>query len=117
MLELTSALADHSLITSGSTDRVVLLSQAGLSDYTAIAHGGANGYDLSLEALLDDNNAPAAGNGKVRFGHLAPFDPVLANTAADIRTDDGSLVLGHDNPEVCNKLDRIFYLPYPGFHF
>ena len=52
-------------------------------DYTAIAHGGANGYPLTLAALLDDNSAPASGEGKIRFGHLAPFDPVLADTAAD----------------------------------
>jgi hypothetical protein len=63
-------------------------------DYTAIANGGANGYGLSLAALVDDNSAPAAGSGKVRLGHLAPFDPVLANTAAEIRTDDGVLVAG-----------------------
>ena len=79
------------------TDTVALsdiVNLAANTENTAIAHGGANGYGLTLEALQDDNSAPAAGNGKVRFGHLAPFDPVLANPAADIRTDDGALVLG-----------------------
>ena len=63
-------------------------------DYSAFAIGGANGYDLMLKPEVDDNSAPATGNGKVRFGHLAPFAPVLADTAAEIRTDDGALVAG-----------------------
>ncbi|HSG15503.1 MAG TPA: DUF4397 domain-containing protein, partial [Anaerolineae bacterium] len=63
-------------------------------DYTAIAQGGANGYPLALTALLDDNDLPAAGYGKVRFGHLAPFAPVLTDTEAEIRTDGGALVAG-----------------------
>jgi hypothetical protein len=63
-------------------------------DYTAIAHGGANDYDLELVALEDDNSRPDSDEGNVRFGHLAPFDPIRANTEAEIRTDDGELVAG-----------------------
>ena len=63
-------------------------------DYSAFAIGGANGYDLMLKPQVDNNNTPAPGNGKVRFGHLAPFDAILANTEAEIRTDKGALVAG-----------------------
>ena len=54
-------------------------------DYVAIAKGGANGWDLGLELLEDDNAAPSAGKGKVRIGHLAPF----ATDAADTRPTCG----------------------------
>ncbi len=37
---------------------------------------------------------PAAGTGLVRVLHLAPFDPVIANTAVDICTTVGSPVAG-----------------------
>ena len=68
----------------------VILTQA--MDYTAIAVGGANGWDLGLLPLVDDNSAPAAGNAKVRFGHLAPFAATITDTLADIRLQDGTLV-------------------------
>jgi hypothetical protein len=64
------------------------------SDNTAIAHGGVYSYPLSLAVEVDDNSLPAAGMGKVRFGHLAPFTAVLSDTEAEIRTDNGSLVFG-----------------------
>lgn len=62
-------------------------------DYSAIAAGGANGHPLQLLAVVNDNTAPAAGHGKVRFGHLAPFAAVLTDTLADIRTDSGTVVV------------------------
>jgi hypothetical protein len=62
-------------------------------DYTAIAIGDGVNQPLSLLALVDDNTAPAAGNFKLRLGHLAPFADTLAGTMADIRLDDGTAVL------------------------
>lgn len=78
-------------------------------DYTAIAHGGASGYSLTLAALLDDNSSPASGSGKVRFGHLAPFTSTLSATEAEIRTDDGTLVAG---PFLYGEIDNT-YLELP----
>jgi hypothetical protein len=81
-------------------------------DYTAFAIGGANGYALTLKPEVDDNGSPAMGNGKVRFGHLAPFDPVLANTEAEIQTDDGAPVAG---PFEYGDIDDYIELP-AGFY-
>jgi hypothetical protein len=61
--------------------------------YAAIATGGANGWDLGLRLLEDDNTPPAPGNFKVRLGHLAPFAAAEPDTEADVRLQDGSPVL------------------------
>ncbi len=62
-------------------------------DYTAIAVGGANGWSLDLLTLVDDNAAPAAGNFKLRLGHLAPFADTITGTLADVRLQDGTIIL------------------------
>jgi nitrogen fixation protein len=62
-------------------------------DFTAVAVGGANGWPLELLLLEDDNSAPASGNAKVRIGHLAPFAADLNDTLADVRLQDGTVVL------------------------
>jgi hypothetical protein len=62
-------------------------------DYSAVAVGGANSWPLDLLALLDDNAAPAAGNFKLRLGHLAPFADTEAGTLADVRLQDGTVIL------------------------
>jgi hypothetical protein len=62
-------------------------------DYTAIATGGANGWDLGLKLLEDDNSAPAGGKAKVRIGHLAPFAAAADDTLADVRLQDGTVLL------------------------
>jgi hypothetical protein len=67
------------------------------TDYTVLAVGGANDQPLELQALLDDNSAPAAGNLKLRVIHAAPFGPDDASTAVSIRTDRGAVVGGLDN--------------------
>lgn len=67
------------------------------TDYTVLATGGAGGQDLALQALVDDNSAPAAGNLKLRVIHAAPFGPDAASTAVSIRTDRGDVVGGLDN--------------------
>lgn len=67
------------------------------TDYTVLATGGAGGQPLALQALVDDNSAPAAGNLKLRVIHAAPFGPDEASTAVSIRTDRGAVVGGLDN--------------------
>jgi len=62
-------------------------------DYTAIAVGGANSWPLELMLLMDDNTAPAAGNFKLRLGHLAPFTDTITGTLADVRLEDGTPVI------------------------
>lgn len=64
------------------------------TDYTVLATGGANGQPLALQALVDDNRAPAAGNLKLRVIHAAPFAATAEATAVSIRTDRGAVVGG-----------------------
>jgi hypothetical protein len=61
--------------------------------YAAIAVGGANDWDLELLRLEDDSMAPADGFAKVRIGHLAPFAADLADTLADVRLQDDTIIL------------------------
>ena len=67
------------------------------TDYTVLATGGANDQALTLQALVDNNAAPAAGNLKLRVVHAAPFGPDAESTAVSIRTDRGAVVGGLDN--------------------
>ena len=62
-------------------------------DYTAIAIGDGANQDLALLPLGDDNSAPADGNFRLRLGHLAPFADTLEGTKADIRLQDGTVVV------------------------
>lgn len=64
------------------------------TDYTVLATGGAGGQPLALQALVDDNRTPAAGNLKLRVIHAAPFGPDADSTAVSIRTDRGTVVGG-----------------------
>jgi hypothetical protein len=64
------------------------------TDYTVLATGGANSQPLALQALVDNNAAPAAGNLKLRVIHAAPFGPDAESTAVSIRTDRGAIVGG-----------------------
>ena len=61
--------------------------------YTAVAIGGANGWAPELLVLNDEVSPPPSGSAKVRIGHLAPFAPVLADTLADVRLQDGTVIL------------------------
>jgi hypothetical protein len=80
---------------AGSTEpaisETVILSDD--TDYTAVAVGGANEWDLELLLLEDDMMAPPAGYAKVRIGHLAPFAVDEADTLADVRLQDGTVIL------------------------
>jgi hypothetical protein len=59
--------------------------------YSAIAIGDGANQDLGLILLEDDLSAPAAGNFKIRLGHLAPFAP--GGATADVRLKDGTPIL------------------------
>jgi hypothetical protein len=80
---------------AGSTALVMSKTVALLDgkDYTVAAIGGANNWDLELIVLEDDNTPPAAGRGKVRIGHLAPFAAGAANTRGDVRLQNGIVIV------------------------
>jgi hypothetical protein len=61
--------------------------------YAAIATGGANGWPLEILLLENDDMAPTAGSAKVRIGHLAPFAAMAADTLADVRLQDDTIIL------------------------
>jgi hypothetical protein len=63
------------------------------TDYTVSAIGDNDDQPLELFAQVDDNSAPAAGQGKVRITHLAPFTSSLLATEVDIRTDEGTVIV------------------------
>ena len=62
------------------------------TDYSAIAIGGANDWPLELLALVDDTE-PLTDAAKIRIGHLAPFAALITDTLADIRLQDGTVVI------------------------
>jgi hypothetical protein len=78
-------------------------------DYTVAAIGDGPNQPLELLALVDDNSAPASGEGKVRVAHLAPFDAVIANTIVDVRTEAGAVVV--DNVAYKEFTDPYLALP------
>lgn len=71
--------------------------------YTAIASGDGDNQDLALDLLVDDLSAPAAGNFKLRLGHLAPFAAGAAS--ADVRLADGTLVLEVDYRDISDFIE------------
>jgi len=78
-------------------------------DYTVAAIGDGTNQDLELLALVDDNTAPASGEGKVRIAHLAPFTDTLAATTVDVRTDAGAVVV--DDVQYKEYTDPYLSLP------
>jgi hypothetical protein len=93
-LDVPAGTYDVAIYPAGSPDPAITgtVTLEGDKDYSAIAVGGANGWPLSLLALEDNNTAPAAGNFKLRLGHLAPFAAGSA-TLADVRLQDGTIIL------------------------
>ncbi len=94
-LEFEAGVYDIDIVPNGATDPAISGSvtlEPGV-DYTAIAVGDGANQPLDLIALEDDNSAPPAGSAKLRIGHLAPFADTLAGTTADIRLEDGTVVL------------------------
>ena len=61
-------------------------------DYTLAAIGDGANQPLELFPLINDTVVPTTG-AKLRIAHLAPFDDV--DTAVDICTDDGNVVVGN----------------------
>jgi len=63
-------------------------------DYSVFAIGNGTTQPLELTALVDNNDAPAAGNVKIRVVHTAPFASDLKDTEVSIRTAGGDVVGG-----------------------
>lgn len=63
-------------------------------DYSVFAIGNGSTQPLELTALVDNNDAPAAGNVKLRVVHTAPFAADLTATEVSIRTAGGAVVGG-----------------------
>jgi hypothetical protein len=63
-------------------------------DYSVFAIGNGTTQPLELTALVDNNDAPAAGNVKIRVVHTAPFASDLQDTEVSIRTAGGDVVGG-----------------------
>ena len=70
------------------------LSLAAATDYSVLAIGDGGNQPLELFPLMDDNSSPAAGNVRVRIGHLAPFAADLNATRVSIRDAAGNVVGG-----------------------
>jgi hypothetical protein len=87
------------ILPTGSTtvaiSRTIMLEAGG--DYSLVAQGDGANQPLALKALDNATAAPAAGNGKLRVGHFAPFSDDLAATAVDICLDSGVAVPGLTN--------------------
>ena len=58
--------------------------------YSVVAVGDNDNQPLGLKVLNDMTAAPAAGSGKLRVGHLAPFASDIEDTKVDICFDDGT---------------------------
>ncbi len=79
------------------TDTVAMSLDATLEDgvdYSVYATGNGITQDLALQALVDDNATPAAGNIKLRVVHAAPFAATAEQTAVSVRLDDGTILGG-----------------------
>ncbi|MGY6586853.1 MAG: DUF4397 domain-containing protein [Wenzhouxiangella sp.] len=76
-----------------STDTVLFSATVDLvdrQDYSVIAVGTGEDQPLALLALEDNNQAPAAGEFRLRLGHLAPF--ASGDAAAEVRLADGTVL-------------------------
>lgn len=67
---------------------------AGGASYNLFAIGGANSQPLAFSATPISTTAPA-GKALLTVGHLAPFAANVNDTAVDICTDAGTVVLGN----------------------
>lgn len=80
--------------TGGGAVISAMVELMGDTNYTAIATGDDSNQPLELALLEDDLSPAAAGNFKLRLGHLAPFaaDPA----SAEVRLADGTLIQAVD---------------------
>jgi hypothetical protein len=92
-IELAAGFYDVAIWPAGSSSPAITATAQlmGSSYYSAIAVGDGVNQALSLTLLEDDLTAPAAGNFKLRLGHLAPFAP--GGATADVRLADGTAVV------------------------
>ncbi len=92
-IELPTGFYDVEIFPAGSMTPAITATAQLMAEtyYSAIAVGDGVNQDLSLVLLEDDLSAPAAGNFKLRLGHLAPFAP--GGATADVRLADGTPVL------------------------
>ncbi|MEM8856711.1 MAG: DUF4397 domain-containing protein [Chloroflexota bacterium] len=64
-------------------------------EYSGIIGGDAGTTQPTLIKLVeDDNSPPSSGKAKLRVGHFAPFNSVLADTEVDVRNENTGLVVG-----------------------
>ncbi len=75
--------------------------------YSVAAIGDGTNQDLELLALVNETTPAAAGNGKLRIAHMAPFSD--NGTAVDICKDDNTVVV----PNVSYKQFTAPYLVLP----
>ena len=97
------------IVPTGTTT-VAISATVNLADdtvYSVAAIGDGVNQDLELLALVDETTPPAAGNGKLRIAHMAPFSD--NGTAVDICTDDNTVVV----PNVSYKEFTDPYLVLP----
>jgi hypothetical protein len=66
----------------------------GNTSYNVAAVGDGKNQVLSFFTSIQDRDAPAAGQYKIRIAHAAPFAPTLEGTRVSIRTDGGDVVAG-----------------------
>ncbi|TVR93228.1 MAG: DUF4397 domain-containing protein [Wenzhouxiangellaceae bacterium] len=101
-LELPAGPTDLEILEPGTG--VVLISASvtllDRTDYSVIAIGNGAQQDLALLALVDDNSEPAAGEFRLRLGHLAPFAPDEAS--AEVRLANGTLIAAVDFGDVAD---------------
>lgn len=99
-LELPAGPTDLEILEPGTSNVLISASVnlADRTDYSVIAIGNGAQQDLALLALVDDNSEPAAGEFRLRLGHLAPFAPDEAS--AEVRLADGSLIAAVDFGDV-----------------
>ncbi len=92
-IELDAGTYDVAVWPAGSSSPAITATVELMADtyYSVAAIGDGVNQPLALLALVDDNTAPAAGNFKIRLGHLAPF--AAGGATADIRLADGTPVL------------------------
>lgn len=76
------------------------------TDFTVAAIGDGVNQPLALLPLVDETAPPAAGNGKIRIVHVAPFAAALPDTAVSVRLDEGGVV---------NNLNSVQYTQDSGF--
>ncbi|MGY6555984.1 MAG: S8 family serine peptidase, partial [Wenzhouxiangella sp.] len=96
-IPLPAGTYDIAIRLAGTSTEVLSVSDVELEEgvkYTAIANGNIDLQPLALSLLVDNLDPPAAGNFKLRLGHLAPF--ASGDAAAEVRLSNGDLIQAVD---------------------